>query len=119
MTTPVLMVVDEDAGNLETLDGSLRRRYGQDYLIVSEASAAAALGRLAELRAAGRPVALVMAASPSTGRRPRSSSPRPAASSRPPSGCSWSREAARPRPACVFRCRWWQTGRRPCPSCAR
>jgi thioredoxin reductase (NADPH) len=66
MTTPVLMVVDEDAGGLGTLDGTLRRRYGHDYLIISEASPATALGRLRELGAVGSPVAVVMAAATMT-----------------------------------------------------
>jgi thioredoxin reductase (NADPH) len=63
MTSPVLMIVDDDPGSLGTLDGTLRRRYERDYLVISEASPAAALGRLRELRASGRPVAVVMAAS--------------------------------------------------------
>ena len=62
MTIPVLMVVDDDPESLGILDGTLRRRYGQDYLIISDASPAAALSRLRELRAACRKVALVMAA---------------------------------------------------------
>ena len=45
-----------------SLEAALCRRYGQDYLIVSEASAAAALRHLADLRDTGRPVALIMAA---------------------------------------------------------
>jgi thioredoxin reductase (NADPH) len=61
------MVADDDPASLRTLDGTLRRRYSDDYLIVSEISAEAALGRLRELRAAGRPVALVMTASSMTG----------------------------------------------------
>jgi hypothetical protein len=40
MTDPVLMVVDDDPGSLETLDGTLRRRYERDYLIIGESSAA-------------------------------------------------------------------------------
>jgi hypothetical protein len=36
MTTPVLMVVEEDAGGLGTLDATLRRRYGHNYLAISE-----------------------------------------------------------------------------------
>jgi hypothetical protein len=43
MPIPVLMVVDDDPESLGVLDGTLRRRYGQDYLIVSDASPAAAL----------------------------------------------------------------------------
>jgi hypothetical protein len=66
MTTPVLMVVDEDAGSLGTLDAVLRSRYGNDYLVLSEASPATAVGRLRELRAASHEVAVVMAASAMT-----------------------------------------------------
>ena len=63
MTTPVLMVIDSDPGNVRALDATLRRRYGQDYLIISETSPATAQDRLRELRAAGRPVAAVMVGS--------------------------------------------------------
>src|SRR5262245_8898277 len=66
MTSPVLMVVDDEPGSLETLDSTLRRRYERDYLVISEASLAAALVRLRQLRAANRPVTLVMAASAMT-----------------------------------------------------
>ncbi len=62
MTIPVLLVVDDNPDSLKVLDGVLRHRYGHDYLIISEASPGTALGRLRELRAAGRPVAVVMAA---------------------------------------------------------
>ena len=62
MTNPVLMVVDGNPGRLAAIGGTLRRRYGTDYLIIGEASPAAALGRLGELRAAGHPVAVVMTA---------------------------------------------------------
>jgi thioredoxin reductase (NADPH) len=67
MTDPVLMAVDAGPGGLGTLDATLRRRYGRDYQIISEASPAAALGRLRELRAGGHPVAAVMAAAGITG----------------------------------------------------
>jgi thioredoxin reductase (NADPH) len=63
MTIPVLMAVDDDPDGLRALDGALRRRYGEDYQIVTEGSPAAALGRLRQLRDAGQPVAAVMAAS--------------------------------------------------------
>ena len=66
MTNPVLLVVDDNPGTLEALDGVLRHRYGHDYLIISEASPGTALGRLRELRAAGRPVAVMMAAAAMT-----------------------------------------------------
>jgi hypothetical protein len=119
MTIPALMAADDNPGSLETLDGTLRRRYEHDYLIISEASPGTALGRLRELRSADRPVAVMMAASAMRPVPAASSSPRPAASSRPPSGCWWSRGAARPRPACVFPCRWSRTGRRPRPFCTQ
>jgi hypothetical protein len=61
MTSPVLMVVDDDRESLGILEGTLRRRYGQDYLVIGDASPTAALGRLRELRAGGREVAVVMA----------------------------------------------------------
>jgi thioredoxin reductase (NADPH) len=66
MTNPVLMAVDGNPDSLATLDGALRRRYGHDYLIISEATAETALARLRELRAAGRPLAVVLAASATT-----------------------------------------------------
>src|SRR5215510_15026404 len=63
MTNPALMAVDDDPDGLRALDGALRRRYGHDYLIITEGSPAAALRRLRQLRDAGQPVAMVMAAS--------------------------------------------------------
>jgi thioredoxin reductase (NADPH) len=62
MTKPAVILLDDHPDSLIVLEAALRRRYGQDYLIVSETSVAAALGRLADLRDAGRPVALIMAA---------------------------------------------------------
>ena len=55
MMSPVLFVVDDDTGSLATLDGTLRRRYERDYLVIAESSPEAALGRLRELRAADSP----------------------------------------------------------------
>ena len=66
MASPVLMVVDDDPGSRGTLEGVLRRRYDRDYLIIGEASPEVALGRLRELRAAGSPVAVVMASAAMT-----------------------------------------------------
>jgi hypothetical protein len=63
MTSPVQFVVDDDAGSLGTLDGTLRRRYERDYLVIAESFPEAALGRLRELRAADSPVVVVMARS--------------------------------------------------------
>src|SRR6266478_6028279 len=62
MTKPAVILLDDHPDSLPVLEAALRRRYGQDYLIVSEASAAAALRHLADLQDAGRPVALIMAA---------------------------------------------------------
>ena len=62
MTKPAVILLDDHPDSLTVLEAALRRRYGQDYLIVSQASAAAALRHLADLRDAGRPVALIMAA---------------------------------------------------------
>ena len=60
MTDPVLMVVDENPGSLKVLDDTLRRRYGHDYLIISEAVSHRAFDRLRELQQAGQPAAVVM-----------------------------------------------------------
>ena len=62
MTRPAVIVFDDHPDSLSVLEEALRRRYGQDYLIVSATSAATALRHLADLRDAGRPVALIMAA---------------------------------------------------------
>ena len=119
MTSPVLMVVDDDPGSLGTLAEVLRRRYDRDYAVITETSPPAALGRLRELQAADRPVALVIAAAtmvtaPAAEFLAQARTTAPAAKR-----CSWCRGAARARPAYAFRCRWWLTGRRPRPSCAR
>ncbi len=66
MTRPVLMVVDDDPASLDALAEALRHRYEHDYLIISKAAPGAAVGRLRELRAAGHPVAMVMAAAATT-----------------------------------------------------
>jgi len=66
MTKPVLMVVSDDPASLELLDDTLRLRYDHDYLIISEADPQRALGRLRELREAGRPAAVVIAAAAMT-----------------------------------------------------
>jgi thioredoxin reductase (NADPH) len=57
------MAVDDNPDGLRTLDDVLRRRYDHDYLVIGETSPETALGRLRELRAAGHPVAMLMAAS--------------------------------------------------------
>src|SRR6185437_14725247 len=61
MAKPVLVVVaDEDIG-LQALTGELESRYGAHYQVVSSSSAEMALARLAELKAAGADVPLVLA----------------------------------------------------------
>ena len=67
MTEPAILVIDDDPHRLGTVEGELRKRYGRDYLIVSETSAAAALNRLGVLKASNRPVALLLAGSSAAG----------------------------------------------------
>lgn len=61
MGKPVLLVVDEDPGCLEETERQLRSRYGADYAVRAESSAAAAQAALEQFRDAGEPVALVLA----------------------------------------------------------
>lgn len=61
MGLPVLLVVDEEQRCLARTEQQLRRRYGSDYAVRAERSAAAALTALEALRDAGEPVALVLA----------------------------------------------------------
>jgi len=61
MGLPVLLAVDEDAGCRGRVEEQLTRRYGHDYEVRAERSAASALRDLEALREAGEPVALVLA----------------------------------------------------------
>ncbi len=61
MTEPVVLVLDNEPAETAELQGVLRLRYGQEYLIVVERSADAALERLSGFAAENRPVALVFA----------------------------------------------------------
>ncbi len=61
MTKPILMAVDEHSHDLETIQQELAKRYGADYDVLAERSAASALQRLEELRAAGVEVAILLA----------------------------------------------------------
>ncbi len=61
MGPPVLLVVDQDAQCLARTEQQLGNRYGGDYAVRAEGTAAAALAALEEMRDAGRPVALVLA----------------------------------------------------------
>jgi thioredoxin reductase (NADPH) len=61
MAKPVLMVVDDEDASLQALKRELQARYGAHYRVVSGSSAEVALARLAELKAAGADVPLVLA----------------------------------------------------------
>jgi thioredoxin reductase (NADPH) len=61
MGLPVLLAVDEDADCLASAAGELERRYGHDYDVRAEGSAAEALRLLEALHEAGDQVALVLA----------------------------------------------------------
>jgi thioredoxin reductase (NADPH) len=58
---PVLLAVDEDAGDLREISRELHKRYGEDYRVVCERFPEAALRRLRDLEGAGEEVALVLA----------------------------------------------------------
>jgi thioredoxin reductase (NADPH) len=58
---PMLLAVDEHSHDLETIQRELAKRYGADYEILAERSAASALQRLEALRAAGAHVAILLA----------------------------------------------------------
>jgi thioredoxin reductase (NADPH) len=61
MAEPVLVVVDDEDASLQALARELESRYGAHYQVVSGSSAEVALARLAELKAAGAEVPLVLA----------------------------------------------------------
>ena len=61
MTKPILLAVDEHSHDLETIQQELLKRYGADYDVLADHSAASALQRLEELRAAGVEVAILLA----------------------------------------------------------
>jgi thioredoxin reductase (NADPH) len=61
MAKPVLVVVDDEDTSLQALTRELESRYGAHYQVVSSSSAEVALARLAELKAAGADVPLVLA----------------------------------------------------------
>jgi thioredoxin reductase (NADPH) len=58
---PVLLAVDEDPGARGRIERELRKRYGEDYRVVCEGSAEAAMAKLEKFEAAGEEVALVLA----------------------------------------------------------
>jgi len=61
MAKPVLVVVDDEDASLQALARELGSRYGAHYEVVPGSSAEVALARLAELKAAGADVPLVLA----------------------------------------------------------
>jgi len=61
MAKPVLVVVDGEDTSLQALTRELESRYGVHYQVASCSSAEVALARLAELKAAGADVPLVLA----------------------------------------------------------
>ena len=61
MAKPVLVVVDHEDSSLQALARELQSRYGADYQVEPSSSAEMALDRLAELKAAGADVPLVLA----------------------------------------------------------
>src|SRR5689334_12274607 len=59
---PMLFAVDDHSHDLETIQKELLKRYGADYDVLAERSAASALKRLKELRAARAEVTILLAA---------------------------------------------------------
>ncbi|HJY61474.1 MAG TPA: FAD-dependent oxidoreductase, partial [Streptosporangiaceae bacterium] len=60
MSRPVLFVIDDDAGVVHALRDDLGRRFGKDFRVIAESSAAAGLAILRELAAEHEPVALLI-----------------------------------------------------------
>ena len=60
MSRPVLFVIDDDAGVMHTLQDDLGRRFGEDFRVIAESSAAAGLAMLRELAGQHEPVALLI-----------------------------------------------------------
>jgi thioredoxin reductase (NADPH) len=58
---PVLFVIDDDAGVMQALRDDLSRRFGEDFRVLGETSAAAGLVTLRDLADAGQTVALLIA----------------------------------------------------------
>ena len=60
MSRPVLFVIDDDVGVMRTLQDDLGRRFGEDFRVIAESSAAAGLAMLRELAGQHEPVALLI-----------------------------------------------------------
>ena len=67
MTTPIILVVHENARDRETLERELADRYSSAYEIIGDASPLSALERLKALRAAGDTLVFIMFASERVG----------------------------------------------------
>jgi thioredoxin reductase (NADPH) len=61
VTRPALFVIDDEPRAMNTLRDDLGRRFGRDFWIIGESSAAAGLARLLEMAARREPVALLIA----------------------------------------------------------
>src|SRR5215510_12096904 len=61
MHEPIIFVIDRDPDILKCIAGSLERRFGADYQVLTECSPTAALARLGEACGRGEQVALVIA----------------------------------------------------------
>ena len=61
MSRPVLFVIDDDAGVVRALREDLGRRFGEDFRVIGESSAAAGLAVLGDLAGQHAPVALLIA----------------------------------------------------------
>jgi thioredoxin reductase (NADPH) len=60
ISQPVLFVIDDDAGTARTLRDDLARRFGEDFRVIGETSAAAGLSVLRGLAELHEPVALLI-----------------------------------------------------------
>ena len=60
MSRPALFALDDDAGVVRALHGDLSRRFGRDFRVLGESSAAAGLATLSQLAGHGKPVALLI-----------------------------------------------------------
>jgi thioredoxin reductase (NADPH) len=58
---PVLFVIDDDAGVLDALGDDLSRRFGEDFRVIGDSSAAEGLATVREIAERHEPVALLIA----------------------------------------------------------
>ena len=60
MSTPVIFIIDDDAGVVRALRGDLSRRFSQDFTVIGESSVTAGLAALRQMTADKRAVALLI-----------------------------------------------------------